>query len=185
MPENELFRERLKKPHGFIRLRFEDDSAVDAAPAGQVQAKYGKDRQGLGVEKNIPAISEVFVGDATSVFSIQGRVRNSLIACIFGLADPRSRSTFKDQHANYTRPERFALTLQNGSKFWVSLKGTQFRQGDVRYESRFVRDGRKVTVHRMLRVQRASNVCGVKENRDWLAFYKVLQRDLRSQIIYR
>ena len=128
MPENELFRERLKKPHGFIRLRFENDSAVDAAPAGQVQAKYGKDRQGMGVEKNIPAISEVFVGDATSVFSIQGRVRNSLIACIFGLADPRSRSTFKDQHANYTRPERFALTLQNGSKFWVSLIHTNPRE---------------------------------------------------------
>ena len=48
-----------------------------------------------------------------------------------------------------------------------------------------MQDGRKVTVHRTLRVQRASNVCGAKENRDWLAFYKVLQRDLRSQIIYK
>lgn len=64
-------------------------------------------------------------------------------------------------------------------------KGIRFQRGDVRYESRFVQDGRKVTVHRTLRVQRASNVCGVKESRDWLAFYKVLQRDLRSQVIYR
>jgi hypothetical protein len=37
----------------------------------------------------------------------------------------------------------------------------------------------------MLRVQRASNVCGAKESRGWRAFYTALQRDLRSQIIYR
>jgi len=73
-----------------MRLRIEDDSDAGAAPAGQEQAKYGKDMRGIRVEQNIPAISEVFVGDAKSVFSIQGRVRNSLIACIFGLADPRS-----------------------------------------------------------------------------------------------
>jgi len=74
VPENELFRERLKKPHGFIRLRFEDDSAVDAAPAGQERAKYGKDKQKIEAEKNIPAISEIFAGDAAPAFPIQGRV---------------------------------------------------------------------------------------------------------------
>jgi len=37
----------------------------------------------------------------------------------------------------------------------------------------------------MPRVKRASNVFGAKESPDWLAFYKALQRDLRSQIIYR
>ena len=78
-----------------------------------------------------------------------------------------------------------SLTFQTTISVEQIPKGIQFRQGDVRYESRFVQDGRKVTVHRTLRVQRASNVCGAKENRDWLAFYKVLQRDLRSQIIYR
>lgn len=64
-------------------------------------------------------------------------------------------------------------------------KGTRFSLGDIQYQSRFSREGRKVTVHRTLRVQRASNICGKKETRDWRALYKVLQRDLRSQIIYR
>ena len=40
-------------------------------------------------------------------------------------------------------------------------------------------------LHRSLRLQRASQMCGDKEREDWLAFYKVLQRDLRSQIIYK
>ena len=74
MPENELSREKLKKPHGFIRLRFEIDSDVDAAPAGREHAKYGKVMQVIGAEQNIPAISEIFVGDAAPAFPIQGRV---------------------------------------------------------------------------------------------------------------
>ena len=54
-----------------------------------------------------------------------------------------------------------------------------------RCESRFVQDGHKVTVNRSLKVQRTANLCGVGQSRDWLALYKVLQRDLRSQVIYR
>ncbi len=52
-------------------------------------------------------------------------------------------------------------------------------------ESRYIQSGRTVTVDRRLRVQRESRVCGLKESREWLSFYRVIQRELRSQIVYR
>ena len=102
-----------------------------------------------------------------------------------GSNTPEPESRFPSRCGSRVVEERYVLNFPDTISIEEIPKGMQFRQGDVRYESRFVQDGRKVTVHRTLRVQRASNVCGAKENRDWLAFYKVLQRDLRSQIIYR
>ncbi len=102
-----------------------------------------------------------------------------------GSSTPEPESRFPSSCGSRIFEERYVLNFPANVSIEDIPKGTQFRQGDVRYESRFVQDGRKVTAHRTLRVQRASNLCGVKENRDWLAFYKVLQRDLRSQIIYR
>ena len=81
--------------------------------------------------------------------------------------------------------ERYSLSFPANVSIDAVPKGTRFERGDIRYESSFAQNGSKVTVHRTLRVQRASNICGEKEGHDWLAFYKVLRRDLRSQIIYR
>ena len=102
-----------------------------------------------------------------------------------GSNTPEPESRFPSRCGSRVVEERYVLNFPDTISIEEIPKGTQFRQGDVRYESRFVQDGRKVTVHRTLRVERASNVCGTKESQDWLAFYKVLQRDLRSQIIYR
>ena len=102
-----------------------------------------------------------------------------------GSNTPEPESRFPSRCGSRVVEERYVLNFPDTISIEEIPKGMQFRQGDVRYESRFVQDGRKVTVHRTLRVQRAPNVCGAKENRDWLAFYKVLQRDLRSQIIYK
>ena len=102
-----------------------------------------------------------------------------------GSNTPEPESHFPSQCISRVIEERYVLNFPPNVSIEDIPKGTWFRQGDVRYESRFAQDGRKVTVHRTLRVQRAPNICGEKQSRDWLAFYKVLQRDLRSQIIYR
>ena len=102
-----------------------------------------------------------------------------------GSNTPEPESTFPSRCTSRVVEERYVLNFPPNVSIDNIPKGARFRRGDIRYESRFVKDGRKVTVQRTLRVQRVSNVCGVIENRDWLAFYKVLQRDLRSQIIYR
>ena len=102
-----------------------------------------------------------------------------------GSNTPETDSRFPSRCGSRVVEERYALNFPETVSIDEIPKGAKFLRGDIRYESRFVQDGRKVTVHRTLRVQRASNVCGAKEIRDWLAFYKILQRDLRSQIIYR
>jgi hypothetical protein len=102
-----------------------------------------------------------------------------------GSNTPEPKSEFPSQCTSRLVEERYGLNFPENVTIEDIPKGTKFSRGDIRYESRFSRNERKVTVYRTLRVQRLSNVCGEKEARDWLAFYKVLQRDLRSQIIYR
>ena len=102
-----------------------------------------------------------------------------------GSLTPEPETKYPSRCISRVVDERYTLNFPGNVSIENIPKGIQFRRGDVRYQSSFIQDGRKVTVHRTLRVQRASNVCGDKQNRDWLAFYKVLQRDLRSQIIYR
>ena len=102
-----------------------------------------------------------------------------------GRNPPEAESTFPLQCVSRFVEERYVLNFPQNVSIEAIPADVQFQRGDVRYQSRFVQDGQKVTVRRTLRVQRASNVCGTKESRDWFAFSKVLQRDLRSQIIYR
>lgn len=64
-------------------------------------------------------------------------------------------------------------------------KGVTYIDGGVHYQSTYEKKGHAVEIHRILDVQRSSNVCTPQDNEGWLAFHAVLQRDLRSQIFYR
>ena len=103
----------------------------------------------------------------------------------FGSNTPEPKSTLPESCSSRIVEERYVLNFPGSVSIEAIPKGVLFRQGDIRYESRFVQDGHKVTVNRSLKVQRTANLCGVGQSRDWLALYKVLQRDLRSQVIYR
>jgi hypothetical protein len=81
--------------------------------------------------------------------------------------------------------ERYVLAFPSNVAIEDIPKGTRFRQGGIDFESRYTHSGRTVTVDRRLRVQRESRVCGLKESREWFSFYRVIQRELRSQIVYR
>jgi len=63
--------------------------------------------------------------------------------------------------------------------------GATYRDSTIRYESRFRREGPVVLVDRKLVVQRTAAFCNAKDNQQWQAFYKVVQRDLRAQIFFR
>ena len=102
-----------------------------------------------------------------------------------GSRTPESKLNFPSKCASRLIEERYTLTFPSNVAIDAIPKSVSFRRGDIQYQSRFSLSGRKVTLHRSLRLQRASQMCGEKEREDWLAFYKVLQRDLRSQIIYK
>ena len=81
--------------------------------------------------------------------------------------------------------ERYVLQFPPNIAIEDIPKGATYRRGGIDYQSRFRQDGQKVTVDRRLLVQRAAPLCGPKDHANWLAFHKLLQRDLRSQVIYR
>ncbi|MGO9267795.1 MAG: hypothetical protein ACLQBA_23390, partial [Candidatus Binataceae bacterium] len=64
-------------------------------------------------------------------------------------------------------------------------RGVNYTDAGVHYESNYERKGQHVIVHRILEVQRPSDVCTPQDNEAWKAFHAVLQRDLRSQVFYR
>lgn len=81
--------------------------------------------------------------------------------------------------------ERYSLTLPRNVVLEAIPRGTQYRDGAIRYDAVYRRSGQTVTVRRKLVVHYAAHVCAPEENESWIRFYKVIQRDLRAQIFYR
>lgn len=98
---------------------------------------------------------------------------------------PPKDDGFPARCASRSIEESYSLTFPRNVSIEEVPKGVRFKRGDIVYESRFTRLKKTVRVDRKLTVQRSSMICGERENNDWLAFYGVLRRDLRSQIIYR
>ena len=55
----------------------------------------------------------------------------------------------------------------------------------IDYRADYRRSGQTVTVSRELAVQFAGSVCGERDLARWKTFFAKLQRDLRSQVVYR
>ena len=98
---------------------------------------------------------------------------------------PESDSRFPVRCTSRHVEEEYVLVFPSSVTVEAIPAGTLFHKGGVRYESRFKRDGQKVTVRRSLKVQRAGSICSDSENRDWHALYRAIQRDVRSQVIFR
>ena len=64
-------------------------------------------------------------------------------------------------------------------------KGVSYVGGGIRYRSSYELSGHSVVVHREFEVQHPSDVCTPQDNEAWNAFHAVLQRDLRSQVLYK
>ncbi|MEK9777236.1 MAG: DUF3857 domain-containing protein, partial [Quisquiliibacterium sp.] len=102
-----------------------------------------------------------------------------------GMNSPAAEQRFPKTCTSQTYEDRISMTFPSNVEIEEIPKGVRFNQGGIRYESRYKQSGRTVTAHRSLRVQHASSVCGAKEHQEWKSFYRVLQRDVRAQIIYR
>jgi hypothetical protein len=102
-----------------------------------------------------------------------------------GFLQPEPISERPTMCASRSIEERYVLTFPPNLTIDSVPPGTRYRQGGIVFESRYTQAGRTVTVDRRLSVQRPSRICGLQESRDWHAFYRVIQRELRSQIVYR
>jgi hypothetical protein len=81
--------------------------------------------------------------------------------------------------------ERYTLIFPPNVSIESIPRGPKFIRSGIDFVSSYSRVGRTVTIDRKVRIQRQSRICGLQESRDWDDFYRVIQRELRSQIIYR
>jgi hypothetical protein len=63
--------------------------------------------------------------------------------------------------------------------------GVTFEHGPLRYASAYRRSGNLVLITREISIDRKSHTCTVRDDEDWAALLRVLQRDLRGQVFIR
>ena len=81
--------------------------------------------------------------------------------------------------------ESTILTFPPNLKIERIPQGTHSKNGAFEYESRYALKGQELKVQRVFTSRRANPVCSAKDDKDWLAYRRVLQRDLRAQVFFR
>ena len=81
--------------------------------------------------------------------------------------------------------DRYRIEFPSNVTIGQIPKGVSYVGGGIRYRSSYELSGHSVVVHREFEVQHPSDVCTPQDNEAWNAFHAVLQRDLRSQVLYK
>jgi transglutaminase-like putative cysteine protease len=81
--------------------------------------------------------------------------------------------------------ETINLELPAGQVVEAVPQSVSFRQGPLSYTAHYVLNGRMLTARRTFIADRKQPFCQPKDEEDWLAFRKVLLRDLRGQVVLR
>jgi hypothetical protein len=81
--------------------------------------------------------------------------------------------------------ETINLELPAGQVVEAIPHSMTFRQGQLSYSAQYSLNGRKLTARRTFIAERKQPICQPKDEEDWVAFRKVLLRDLRGQVVLR
>lgn len=101
-----------------------------------------------------------------------------------GIDQPRTKN-FDYVCESKNIEENYVITFPSNVQIDVLPQNIKFKNESVSYVSTYTRNGKMVSVKRELSVNYDSSVCGAKENEQWQTFHKILQKNLRSQILYR
>ena len=80
--------------------------------------------------------------------------------------------------------EKYELTVPKKLGIIHIPRDVHFKQGDLKYESRYVFKNQMLTAIREMTADRTGLSCNSKDDEDWNAFAAVLKRDLRQQILF-
>jgi hypothetical protein len=84
-----------------------------------------------------------------------------------------------------TIQESYSIEFPSGVSILGVPPGTTYHDDQIDFRSSYRRAGHQVLVERDLVVQRPSQVCSPQDWNHWRAFHTQLERDVRSQILYR
>jgi hypothetical protein len=80
--------------------------------------------------------------------------------------------------------ERYSLTYPNTTKITRIPADVNYQNKSISYQANYKLTGNKLEVFRRYQSDNTSHVCGAEKITDKLAFFKVLQRDLKGQVFY-
>ena len=112
-----------------------------------------------------------------------------------GLASGKLRVIVTDKpQGSFTGPyvcesgtvrESYTLRFAPNIRIQIIPSATRYKDEAIDYRAQYRRAGQNVTVTRELAVQFPGSVCGKRDLARWKTFFAKLQRDLRSQVVYR
>jgi len=101
-----------------------------------------------------------------------------------GRNKPRDTINFPTACFSNTMEESYTITFPTNTHITRIPTDVNFQNASISYKANYHLDGQKVDVFRRYQLENASHVCDASSNELKLAFFKVLQRDLKSQIFY-
>ena len=119
----------------------------------------------------------------------------SAMAIPVGLAPGRLRSLVTTKPLSDRRFESVCGSSRHREETEIRLSpkvrieripaNVSFSKGPLRYSATYRRTGNVVQITREMVADRASHICTARDDEDWAALLRVLQRDLRGQVFVR
>jgi transglutaminase-like putative cysteine protease len=116
----------------------------------------------------------------------------SAMSIAVGLAPGRLRGMATSTPPAQRRFDRYCLSGQHREEIELRVPprvritripaDTRFQRGTLRYSATYRRSGQVITITRDFAAERPSHTCNARDDADWAAFLRVLQRDLRGQV---
>ena len=101
-----------------------------------------------------------------------------------GRNKPRDTIKFPTACYSNTMEETYTLTFPTNTHITRIPTDVNYQNDSISYKATYRLNDTKVEVFRRYQLENASHVCDASSNARKLAFFKVLQRDLKSQIFY-
>ena len=98
---------------------------------------------------------------------------------------PTSERRFESWCGSARHSEEVEIRLPPRVRIERIPANVSFSKGPLRYSATYRRTGNVVQITREIVADRASHICTARDDDDWAALLRVLQRDLRGQVFVR
>ena len=101
-----------------------------------------------------------------------------------GRSKPKDNGKFPIACYSNTMQESYSLTFPTSTHITRIPTDVNYEDAGISYQATYRLNGNKVEVFRRYQSENPNHVCGAERSARKLAFFKVLQRDLKGQVFY-
>ena len=101
-----------------------------------------------------------------------------------GRSKPKDNAKFPIACYSNTMQESYSLTFPTSTHITRIPTDVNYEDASISYQATYRLNGNKVEVFRRYQSENPNHVCGAERSARKLAFFKVLQRDLKGQVFY-